>query len=219
MGFTLCKKLPQLPTQLDIFFCRNNNLKTLPRLPNTLRVLNCSNNNLTRLPKLPPYIYEIVCDSNKLKELPELPLGIVGIFCNNNQLTRLPKIPGSVKEIQCYSNNIQIYQTIPRHSPLSISIYYDEDKLVSIESIRENASTFSLSRNKVQTIAKLKCIACKIIARDLAARIIQRNCERWLDAPITNDGLVGIRCRIGLREVSGYDDLVPPPQKIILSNY
>lgn len=40
--------------------------------------------------------------------------------------------------------------------------------------------------------------------RDVAARIIQRNCNNWIDKPYTADGKVGISARIGLR-AHGYN--------------
>lgn len=43
-----------------------------------------------------------------------------------------------------------------------------------------------------------------------AANVIIRGCTNWLDKPICKDGLLGVRVRIGLREVCGHDTLVPP---------
>lgn len=46
--------------------------------------------------------------------------------------------------------------------------------------------------------------------QDNAVRVIQMHCEKWLDAPKTRDGKMGIRLRVGMRYASGYNDLYPP---------
>lgn len=46
--------------------------------------------------------------------------------------------------------------------------------------------------------------------REKAAKVIQQGCENWLNAPKTKDGKMGIRLRVGMREMTGYNELYPP---------
>lgn len=48
------------------------------------------------------------------------------------------------------------------------------------------------------------------ISQYQAANVIINGCTNWLDKPVCRDGLLGVRARIGLREVCNYDALVPP---------
>ena len=50
-------------------------------------------------------------------------------------------------------------------------------------------------------------LICIYITRDIATRIIQRNCRNWIDKPITSNGRLGIALRIGLRQCCNYDSL------------
>jgi hypothetical protein len=63
------------------------------------------------------------------------------------------------------------------------------------------ADTLGLSVSKV---AKIHRLVCKMFARIEATNIIQRNIVKWLDAPQTRDGRLGIRLRLLMREDCGY---------------
>ena len=44
--------LDNLPDDLQILYCDNNQLTSLPKLPKSLQILYCYNNQLTSLPEL-----------------------------------------------------------------------------------------------------------------------------------------------------------------------
>ena len=64
-------------------------LTSLPELPSNLQVLLCFNNNLTSLPELPSSLLNLRCFRNNLMKLPDLPSGLK--YLNFNERIRRNK--------------------------------------------------------------------------------------------------------------------------------
>lgn len=116
---TSCKltTLPTLPPNLEILYCKYNELTNLPDpLPPTLIELNCGVNQLTTLPPLPPTLKQLVCHENKLTTLPPLPPTLIELECQRNQLTTLPPLPPLIK-LNCGYNQLT---TLPEPLPSTL---------------------------------------------------------------------------------------------------
>ena len=171
--------LPSLPIRLKKFLCKDNSfLTSLPALPSGLTELDCWGNQLTSLPTLPSGLTKLVCSSNQLTSLPTLPSGLKELYCGNNQLTSLPSLPSGL-------------ETLGGSSMGKRSVWCERIK---------DAQRIGLNPKKTALLLRF---ACKAIAQQ-EVKLIQRDCDRWLDAPVTNDGRLGILLRIGMREGAGY---------------
>lgn len=73
---------------------------------------------------------------------------------------------------------------------------------MSIEFIKANPDKkwnyYYIAHNRFSQPYKIK--------QKLAAKIIQRNCLRWLNKPVTRDGKLGITVRLGLKELGKLDE-------------
>jgi len=99
------EELPDdLPDNLKVLSCHNNNIKTLPRLPDNLKELSCHNNNIKTLPRLPDNLKVLRCGDNNLETLPDLPDNLKELDCGGNHLKTLPDLPASLEELNCQSN-------------------------------------------------------------------------------------------------------------------
>ena len=196
--------LPVLPSTSTHLYYYNNQLTTLPVLPSTLTHLYCGSNRLTTLPILPNTLIHLDCGSNQLTTLPVLPSTLKYLDCKNNQLTTLPVLPRTLKYLDCNNNQLTTLPVLPR---TLTDLYCDDNTLIWCYAIKD-AEIAGLNKYKV---AKIHRIICKYYARNAAAALIQCNCESWLDKPITNDGKMGIRVRVGMK-VMGHDVGLFPPQ-------
>jgi hypothetical protein len=114
----------------------------------------------------------------------KLPPSMNILDVTSNRLQILPALPDAIKYFECYN--------FPRGE--------NENDIMWCVKIKDaDYAYFAPER-----IARFHRIACVYLARQAAARLIQRNCERWLDAPTTSDGRLGIRLRIGMRKYCGY---------------
>ncbi len=78
-------KISKLPQKLKSLICLNNEqLICLPELPEELEILNCAQNNISNLPELPNSLMEIYCNDNKLSKLPTLPKSLKILDISNN---------------------------------------------------------------------------------------------------------------------------------------
>ncbi len=78
-------KISKLPKKLKSLICLNNEqLICLPELPEDLEILNCAQNNISDLPELPDSLMEIYCNDNKLSKLPTLPKSLNILDISNN---------------------------------------------------------------------------------------------------------------------------------------
>ena len=64
LSFLNLTTIDELPVNLLILHCENNQLTSLPRLPDTLQILYCNNNQLTSLPPLPDTLQYLDCYNN-----------------------------------------------------------------------------------------------------------------------------------------------------------
>ena len=136
------------------------------------------------LPVLPSTLKELQCYDNQLTTIPVLPSTLEVFDCSDNQLTTIPVLPSTLEVFFCRDNPLLWCKAI------------------------KDAEDAGLNKYKV---AKIHRIVCKYYARNTAAALIHRNCESWLDKPITNDGKMGIRVRVGMK-VMGHDVGLFPPQ-------
>ena len=146
----------------------------------------------------------LVLAEQGLTSLPEnLPSGLTNLYCGGNQLTSLPdSLPSGLTELYCSRNQLTY---LPKVSE-TCRILGNNNPWIWCARIRD-AGKIGLSKNKV---VKVHILVCKYFARQLATKIIHRNLEKWLDKPITNDGKLGIRLRINLREHCSHTSLYPP---------
>ena len=126
---------------------------------------------------------ELDCSDKRLTTLQQLPNSLTILWCDNNQLTSLPLLPNSLTYLNCVGNPLIWCSKI------------------------QDSKRCGLDPNKV---ARIHRIICKYLARQLASRVIQRNCRRWIDLPVTKDSKLGIALRIGLKSFCSYEELVPP---------
>jgi Leucine-rich repeat (LRR) protein len=101
-------KLPfDLPHNLEVFNCSNNQLTELPRLPPTLKILNCENNKLQYLPKLPESLLELYCSYNCIYSMHHyiLPSNLKVLKCLDIYMFDLPECPPSLTKIYCFLHN------------------------------------------------------------------------------------------------------------------
>jgi Leucine-rich repeat (LRR) protein len=102
-------ELPELPTDLEILYCSNNQLRILPdTLPAGLIHLDCHKNQLRTLPDtLPASLRVLCCSHNRLMRISDtLPVGLLEFACSNNQLTWIPDtLPTGLITIILEANN------------------------------------------------------------------------------------------------------------------
>ena len=186
------------------FECAYNQLTILPMLPSTLTILKCGDNQLTTLPVLPRTLTELNCHNNQLTTLPVLPSTLTALFCSNNKLTTLPILPNTLTHMGCQNNRLTILPVLPNTLTL---LECEDNPLIWCHAVKD-AERAGLNKLKV---AKIHRMICKYNARNTAVALIQRNCESWLDKPITNDAKMGIRVRVGMKAM-GHDIELFPPQ-------
>jgi Leucine-rich repeat (LRR) protein len=75
-----------LPQNLEILYCTNNQLTSLSNLPQNLKKLDCTNNKLTSLSNLPQNLEILDCHKNRLTLMPTLPQNLKILNCVNNPL-------------------------------------------------------------------------------------------------------------------------------------
>lgn len=121
----LLNSLDILPPKLNEIFCYNNNIIRLPKeLPNLLYTLDCSCNLLKELPDvLPPLLSNLNCSTNQLTVITELPPNIIHLYIGNNKLTELPKLSPTILKFDCDNNPLELPETIPKNSKISLKIY------------------------------------------------------------------------------------------------
>ena len=209
--------LPALPSGLTGLFCYSNQLTSLPALPSGLTTLGCHSNRLTSLPTLPRGLTELYCSENKLVSLPALPSGLTKLWCSRNQLASLPTLPNGLTQLVCVSNQLTSIPTLP--SGLK-QLWCWRNQLTSLPALPNGLTKLDCQRNQIVWCERIKDakrigidtkktalllrFACKAIARQEAVTFIEWNCERWLEAPVTNDGRMGILLRMGMCENTGY---------------
>jgi len=71
-------------------------------------------------------------------------------------------------------------------------VIHNSDKQWDISNLILNEFNYD---NRLKKYIDWKC-------RDVAARIIQRACDNWIDKPICNDGTLGISLRLGLKYIN-----------------
>ena len=194
---TRITSLPALPSGLTYLDCCSNQLTSLPALPSGLTKLGCWINQLTSLPTLPSGLTVLYCAENQLTSLPALPSGLTKLGCWINQLTSMPVLPNGLTELECSENQLTSLPALP--SGL-MKLDCSGNPIVWCQRIKD-AKRAGLDSKKMALLLRL---VCKAIAREEAVTSIQWNCDRWLDAPVTNDGRLGILLRIGMRQGAGY---------------
>ena len=128
---------------------------------------------------------------------PEISSNVTELYIYNTNITSLPTLPPTLINLYCYNNKLTSLLTLPTRLILLVChnnpiIWYPKH-------------THLVLKGKY----KYQRLVCIYITRDIAARIIQRNCKRWIDKPITRDGRLGLSLRIGLRKHSNYDSMYP----------
>jgi hypothetical protein len=132
-----------------------------------------------------------------MTSLPVLPLGLQLLDCSRNSLVVLPNLPDKLQVLDCSKNRLTILPALPSHL---LSFEYDCNLFTWCTRIRD-AEKIGIKATKV---ALLTTLACKCIVRNEAAKLIQRNCHRWLETPMTNDGRLGIQLRLGMRHIAKF---------------
>ena len=83
--------------------------------------------------------------------------------------------------------------------------HFSRNPNLTFENIRDNIDkpwdywSFSSDRHN-----NFSCPINRI--QENAARVIQRNCLRWLNEPVTLDGKLGITLRLGLKELGSLSE-------------
>jgi Leucine-rich repeat (LRR) protein len=84
-------ELPDLPDELELLWCYNNNLTYIPELPKSLLMLRCNDNKLIELPELPESLEYLDGDNNNIKYLSPVNCQMIKIinevYLKNNPLT------------------------------------------------------------------------------------------------------------------------------------
>lgn len=186
-------------TFLDL---KKSNISTLQELPRNLRQLDCSSSNLTSLDGLPQTIIQLNCADNKLTTIDQLHDGLKYFFCAKNQLVSISRLPESICYFSCCHNQLIFLPKLPD----KCDVNGVDNPWIWSARVRD-APKVGLSMNKV---AKIQIILCKYYARQAFKKLFGRYIDNWLDKPVTSDGRLGIRVRIGLREVCGHQSLYPP---------
>jgi Leucine-rich repeat (LRR) protein len=105
---------------LQILYCRNNQLTTLPVLSEKLTYLDCSNNQISSIPSLSDSLNTFICSNNYLTGLPSLPNNLKVLKCNQNDLASIPSLPNSLLSLTCSHQGGQL-SALP---PLPVSLLY-----------------------------------------------------------------------------------------------
>lgn len=193
--------LPPLPHSLTYICCHKNKLTSLPPLPPSLLHLCCSENEITVIPPLPQTLKHFECFKNKLTCLPTLPEGLTHLYCQDNHLISLPTLPSTLIRLDCTKNNFTFMPAVPFYC----DVYYVDNPLIWCENVRR-APRFNLKINKV---AMIHVILGKYYARLWFKERLGKYIDKWLDAPVTNDGKLGIRLRINLQKYCDYNGFEP----------
>jgi Leucine-rich repeat (LRR) protein len=103
-------------TNLNILYCRNNQLTSLNLSPNTnLKVLNCIYNQITNLDLIScTNLLFLNCNYNQLVNLNLSSNNLLEyLFCENNQITTLDLITNNnLKYLSCKTNSINNLQVL-----------------------------------------------------------------------------------------------------------
>lgn len=92
------KKIKNLPKNLKILNCEDNQIEKLENLPLTLEVLNCCYNPITTIENLSPNVKKLDCDYCQIKDF-----NIQARYPNIKELT-----PNYNKEVQNYPVDVNI---------------------------------------------------------------------------------------------------------------
>lgn len=202
--------LPVLPENLWSLTCENTNISSIPPLPRRLGTLRVGcNKNLSSLPDLPSTVRKLLCGDCNLSKLPDLPDSVFLLYCQNNRLTELPKLPSRIQTCDFRNNKITTVPALP-------------DKFGRMDFSRNPIRHFErfsdIAVVKINIAVKIRGISKKILMKPYmkmhVARVIDKHCSeqivRWRDAPVAKDGRLGLACRVGLRNVCGYEGFYPP---------
>ncbi len=113
-------------------------------------------------------------------------------FCEKiGMLYICPDIIININEIQKYDFSLWNNKNINKN-------YFI---LLSVDEVNYNIATNPKIKNCQRIVRRWR--------RNKAAKIIQKGCDHWLSKPITKDGKLGIKLRIGLKECCKIDLLYP----------
>lgn len=108
------KDFVNLPDELEILLCDENNINKLNNLPLRLKRLDCSRNKIITLDYLPETLEYLWCSYNKLINLDNLPIGLLYLDCQYNEITSINSLPDTLVEILAKSNHIQVINKLPK---------------------------------------------------------------------------------------------------------
>ncbi len=153
-------------TNLNILYCRNNQLTSLNLSPNTnLKVLNCIYNQITNLDLIScTNLLFLNCNYNQLVNLNLSSNNLLEyLFCENNQINTLDLITNNnLKYLSCKTNSINNLQVL---SPNLTYIDCNYNQLVSLNvsscsSLNELRCSYNLLTNLITNISVLEKIEC-----------------------------------------------------------
>lgn len=125
-----------------------------------------------------------------------LPQTLKVLRLEDSRCESLPPLPYSLKHLMLFNSTVEYIPRVPFGCMTSI-----KDSCVDLcESILD-ARKLMIKKRHRQAFSLLHRVQGKRIAKQLAAGLIQRNLDRWLNAPTTRDGKMGIRCRLGMAQV------------------
>ena len=166
-------------TELTISY---KNLTTLPdNLPQNLKLLSCHNNQLTTLPdNLPQSLKELICGWNQLTILPDnLPQNLKILSCHNNQLTTLPdNLPQCLQHLNCSYNRLT---TLPNNLPQNLeNLYCSNNQLTILPNLPTSLICINLQNNPLET--NYPRIFTFNTPYEIVAYVNTRNAEMLADA-------------------------------------
>lgn len=192
-------ELPTLPHGLKELNVSCTGIKKLPQLPSTLEVLLCDNSHITELPTLPPLLKKLFCFNSGLGSLPALPRSLEFLDVAGTIVERIPPIPSTLKHLDVGDSRVKY---ISSKVPASCCIDGIEHKMIKW-CFGDDKERFEVCDYSRKRYAKCLRVASKVIARRIAASVIQRNLKNWLYKPICADGRLGIIPRLGIKQTSG----------------
>lgn len=204
--------LPELPSTLEVLDCSKTDIQVLPKLPTTLKYLDCSETLVSMLPELPSSLEKLDCSMTRIIELPSLPEGLLALDCGASYLLNLPPLPSGLISLGIGGTRISRVPPLPQTLR---QFYFQESRVAYLSSRIPTECRIEKYSTRVQWCfeadferlggANMICrrdyaaclrVASKVIAKQTAARLIQRNLRNWFDKPVCADGKLGIVPRL-----------------------
>lgn len=139
-------------TNLEVLFCKNNQLVSVPTLPPSLLEIDLRSNSIQSIAPLPDNLIKIDIRYNELDAIPPFPNNIQDLKICFNNLNVLPNLPDSLKVFYCAYNNFESLPILPQF--LEQILCYN-NQLHSLGTIPESLEVLRAQNNLIEVVPEL----------------------------------------------------------------